>query len=452
MRATPCPRHNSAESRQGTLAAKAGAGFLSREDIMRARILGVLAAGVCLAACGGSDNANIGGDDGGDSGTSGDGASGDAKGGGADSGDAGTGNDSSGGDSAGGDGGTSDAKVACDGGLTSCGGQCVDTKTDPNNCGGCGDVCSGGKCANGVCNLVGGSCDGGVPAVGDFACIGVDSQNVYVATGRAANSGGEIYKIPLAGGCPQTIVPNQANPHGVVSDGTNVYWAANGSGEIWKSDTSGANAAAIVTGQNGPLHIAVDANGVYWDNQGNQNAAPGSVWRADKSGANAKQLYSGLTAFHVGYLAVDAKSVYFPDPLVGTVFSVDKTGAGAAMPLATGQGRPTGVAVDSNSLYWTNQGGGQVMKLDLKPNAMPSALATGQSGPTGLATDGIAAYWANPSVSMQVSSGQITKVPVGGGGTTLLASMQNYPDCVAVDATSVYWIDTGGGIASKTAK
>ncbi len=40
----------------------------------------------------------------------------------------------------------------CDIGLTNCFGQCVDTNSDPNNCGECGTECSGGQ----VCNF--GSC------------------------------------------------------------------------------------------------------------------------------------------------------------------------------------------------------------------------------------------------------------------------------------------------------
>jgi hypothetical protein len=37
-------------------------------------------------------------------------------------------------------------------GLTNCNGACVNTQTDPNNCGGCGTVCDhSGSCQNGAC-------------------------------------------------------------------------------------------------------------------------------------------------------------------------------------------------------------------------------------------------------------------------------------------------------------
>ena len=74
----------------------------------------------------------------------------------------------------------------CDSGLTSCGGQCVDTTTDPNNCGACGHVCDNGEpvCAGGSCECVAGgeygdyfSCDpSGATASGFEVCVRCDEE------------------------------------------------------------------------------------------------------------------------------------------------------------------------------------------------------------------------------------------------------------------------------------
>jgi len=50
-----------------------------------------------------------------------------------------------------GDAGADTGPVGCAGGLMSCGTTCVDTNTDPQNCGGCGKACSGQPCSGGKC-------------------------------------------------------------------------------------------------------------------------------------------------------------------------------------------------------------------------------------------------------------------------------------------------------------
>jgi hypothetical protein len=44
------------------------------------------------------------------------------------------------------------------------------------------------------------------------------------------------------------------------------------------------------------------------------------------------------------------------------------------------------------------------------------------------------------------------KVSTGGGTPTTLASGQSSPSAIAVDATSVYWTDSGSGTVMKLPK
>jgi hypothetical protein len=44
------------------------------------------------------------------------------------------------------------------------------------------------------------------------------------------------------------------------------------------------------------------------------------------------------------------------------------------------------------------------------------------------------------------------KAPIGGGATTTLASGQAYPNGIAVDATSVYWVSDDGTVMKLTRK
>ena len=71
---------------------------------------------------------------------------------------------------AGADGGAPDG-----GGIVDCGGSCVDTNTDPTNCGGCGQGClPGSLCSGGAC-----ACGSGETSCGDAGCFNLtqDQQN-----------------------------------------------------------------------------------------------------------------------------------------------------------------------------------------------------------------------------------------------------------------------------------
>jgi len=344
------------------------------------------------------------------------------------------------------------APANCDAGLISCGGQCVDTQTDPQNCGGCGDVCNT-TCTAGVCPLINSTCDAGATQVGDNACLTVDATNVYWGTGF--NNGGTVWKIPIGGGCPIQMIGGQAAPHGMASDGTNLYFADQGataaSGSIQSIPISGTTATPIAMSQSTPLDVAVDATNVYWTNQGD-----GSVWMSNKTTPSPVKLAGPNGANHAGYLAIDATYVYFSDPTAGVINRVP-IATGSTVALTTTVSNPGHVTIDSSTLYFGSRGTttSAILSVALSASAAtPAQIVTSLPSVNGIHTDGTSLWWAEATdvQPYAAGSGEIHRATIAGTSDTKLATKQNGPNCISVDSTSIYWIDTGGGMISKTGK
>jgi hypothetical protein len=331
---------------------------------------------------------------------------------------------------------------------------------DPKNCGGCNVVCNT-TCTGGVCPLFTPDAGGVPPNVGDNACLTIDSANVYWGTGAAA---GSVWSVPIGGGTPSLVIGSQAMPHPMASDGTNLFFGDQGggattcTGSIQSVPVGGATKVnPIASGQCYPLDVVVDATNVYWTNSGD-----GSVWMSSKTTANPTNLVPAAGQGHAQYLRVDATNVYFTDATAGVVKRVPITGGnGATAVTTTGISAPGHLALDGTTIYFGSRGtsttapSSQILSVGIgATNAAPSPVVMGLASINGIQTDGTNIWFAEITNTVPYTgrSGEIHRVTVGGTGGALLASMQNGPNCIAVDATSVYWINTGGGIISKTGK
>jgi hypothetical protein len=303
---------------------------------------------------------------------------------------------------------------------TICGAQCVDTSSDPLNCGKCGHGCLGGACVTGACQpatLASGRC---------FEYLAVNSTAVF-----AGVPSGGIVSVALPGGAPVLLTAQGLS--GLATKGSDVFWV-NDSG-LWVARGGVASGVANLVSDNQPISpgagrgIATDDSHVYWFGQ--------ALHSVKLDGSSLVSLPSdGIDRS----LATDGLAVYW-----ATTAEVGSTAlpGGPATQLATGLDvgpdnlAPNGlIAVDDTNIYVGTSG--PLTKLPKQGGIVTTLDAP--VGVVGVAVDTTDVYFA---AFVRPGGGQIMRLAKGGGQLMTLGSSQPNPQAIALDAVSIFWVNQG---------
>lgn len=309
------------------------------------------------------------------------------------------------------------------GALALCGGDCVDTATSVDHCGGCDVDCSAAAPSTAEC--VAGRCLAMLASTpGDAGAVAVGAGAVFWLNGI----GGAIHRVPKAGGDPETAV--SAAVTALAVDATSLYWAE--SQVILKGPHGGAPPLTLGSGPNSVSRITLDAANVYF-----------LMHTVPKNGGLTIALGSPGDSFEVRDMATDATHVYW------TKSTFDGIGQVKRAPLAGGPGQEIAwdqcgldrVVVWGGEVFWTSTGTstcppGGLLKAPVAGGEWMN-VAGGHLTFMTQDTSGSSVY--------AVSGGAIVRIPLTGGGPETVSAVAGVLG-LAVDETSLYWTTAGNGV------
>jgi hypothetical protein len=250
--------------------------------------------------------------------------------------------------------------------------------------------------------------------------IVVDAENVYWNSVMASGNQGYVRKVPLNGGTVTTLASVPGVVIGLQVNATSVFYtydtlaSASGTGvdsyDLMSVPVQGGTPTTLLTDEGTVLDLAIDGASIYWSHttptDGNGEALiADTIEKVPLSGGTPTVLASGLS--NPDCFVVRDGILYWVDFAINAVMSMPTAGGAPTTLVPSSEvAHYWGIAVDTRNVYFADATEGTVQKV-CRRGGKPKTLASGQDYPHSLAVDATSIYWLNGQYS---NEGQVMKL------------------------------------------
>jgi hypothetical protein len=323
---------------------------------------------------------------------------------------------------------------------------CVDTSSDPEDCGACGHGCQGGACVGGKCQPITLFTAANPTTIFTLA---VDSSNVYWGSAGPGGASIESCSLDSCLPAPGRVTPGLIQPTHIAVDSTSIYivddLAGTGS-NVLKCPLPGCPAGATVFSTSSVQQtqsIAVNATSAFWtlDVGGAMSSSVVSCPLGGCPSSGPTFLCSGVGK--IGNVALTPTDLVFNS--ASGIWTCPLTGGVGNNVFAAPATPPGAPAIDQQykNVYW-QQGYQYIESCPIEgcPSGGPTVLASGH--PIALVVDATDIYW----TSALPSALGVQRCALAGCATpTTVATVASgsFPESITQDSNSVYWINLNPG-------
>jgi hypothetical protein len=320
--------------------------------------------------------------------------------------------------------------------------SCVDTVSDTKNCGWCGHDCGLFKCTNGACKPE------EVSAIDAFgAYMAADDTSMFITGGLAH----QFERMQKVGGKVDKWLSGD-ELYDLATYSGFVYFSQYGTPLIYRAATTGTLAPSLfITPAGDAEGLAVDDSGFYWHDNTTK-----VVHRSELDGTGVKDFVTAI--WNVWFTRLDSVDVYMASVNDG-IYRVSKSAAAPADASKLAQfydilgNGPGDMVLDQDAVYYSSgdpSGTFPVTKSVIlritKTGGQQSHIAEASTLIRGIAISDGYAYWVEEgTLQSDYTDGAVRRIKIGEASANVetYATAQSHPVQIVVDATHVYWMNSG---------